>query len=79
VTGSTPRIDEFWRCPRSRSGLVVDGNSIVCVDPDCRLRFEIQDGIPVMLPDDAVELSIADWQSVMSRHATPSAPPNPSE
>jgi uncharacterized protein YbaR (Trm112 family) len=57
----------FRCCPKSRSALVADGDTLVCVDPDCRLQFDIQDGIPVMLPDEARVLSREDWQSIMDR------------
>ena len=55
-----------FRCsPKSRSALVADGDTLVCADPDCRLQFGIQDGIPVMLPDEARDLSLEDWQSII--------------
>ena len=54
-------------CPKSKSKLVMDGTTLVSVDPDCRLSYEIRDGIPVMLVDEAVELSTEQWQAVMTR------------
>ena len=56
------------RCPKSRSELVLDGNALVSVDPECRLKYDIRDGIPCMIPDDAATLGIDEWSAIMSRH-----------
>ena len=61
-------LEDIWLCPNSQSKLVVDGEGIVCVDPDCRLRYEILDDIPVMLVDMAKQLSADDWGSIMQKH-----------
>jgi uncharacterized protein len=55
-------------CPKTKAALLLDGASLVSVDPDTRLRYEVKDDIPVMLIDEAVELSSEDWGEVMSRH-----------
>lgn len=55
-------------CPRSHSALVLDETQLVSVDPDCRLAYEIRDGIPIMLADDALELPHDEWAAVMSKH-----------
>lgn len=60
-------IANLWRCPKSHSELVVVDESAVCTNPDCRLRFEIRDSIPVMLIDEAQALTPEDWQSVIAR------------
>ncbi len=52
-------------CPKSQAELVMDGNRLVCVDPEVRLAYPIRDDIPIMLIDDAEELSIEDWKTVM--------------
>jgi uncharacterized protein YbaR (Trm112 family) len=61
-------LKDFMRCPRSKSELVLDGNSLVSVDRECRLKYQIRDGIPSMFPDDAVVLSLEEWSDVMARH-----------
>ena len=52
-------------CPKSQAELVMDGDRLVCVDPDVRLAYPIRDDIPIMLIDDAEELSVEDWKTVM--------------
>ena len=60
-------IADLWCCPKSHSPLVVDGDTAVCTSSDCRLSYEIQDGIPVMLADEATVLSPADWNAAVAR------------
>jgi uncharacterized protein YbaR (Trm112 family) len=61
-------VKDLIRCPRSMSALVLDGDSLVCTDPQCRLQFAIRDDIPCLLEDEASELSETDWKGVMARH-----------
>lgn len=70
-------VKDLIRCPRSRSELVLDGASLVCVDPACRLRFAIRDDIPCLLEEEARELSTPEWTEVIAgkrRETTPSTP-----
>ena len=46
-------VKDILVCPQSKTALVRDGESLVCLDEDCRLRYDIQEGIPIMLVDDA--------------------------
>ena len=61
-------VKDVLVCPKSNSQLVYDGKTLVCVNPECRLQYQIKEGIPIMLVDDATELSTDDWSAVMSRH-----------
>ena len=64
-----PRLLEgILVCPRSKSPLVREGEALVSVDPACRLRYEIKDGIPNMLMEEATEMSVDLWGKVMRRH-----------
>jgi len=54
-------------CPESKSLLVIDEQSLICLDPDCRLNYEIRDGIPIMLVEEARQLSFADWGAIMKK------------
>ena len=55
-------------CPQSHARLVLDGKSLVSTDPQARLRYDIVDGIPRLLVDEATQLSVEDWCDVMRRH-----------
>jgi len=61
-------LKDMLVCPDSKSGLVAEEHRFVCVDPECRLSFEIRDDIPVMLVDEATTLSPEDWSAVMEQH-----------
>jgi uncharacterized protein YbaR (Trm112 family) len=57
-------------CPVSRRPLRLDGEDwLVSTDADTRLRFPIQDGIPVLLEEEAETLSPEAWKEVMDRTA----------
>ncbi len=67
-------VKDILVCPQSKTPLVRDGDALVCVDENCRLRYEIQLGIPIMLVDDATELTREEWDAVMARQkASPAA------
>jgi len=55
-------------CPKSRSKLVMEGESLVSADPECRLQYAIRDGIPIMLIEEATELSGEQWGAIMQKH-----------
>ncbi len=40
-------------CPKCKGNVKVEGEKIVCQNPQCGLRYPIRDGIPVMLIDEA--------------------------
>jgi uncharacterized protein len=61
-------LENLLVCPASRSKLVHEGDSLVCVDPGCRLQYPIRDEIPIMLVDEAVSLPDAQWAEIMQRH-----------
>ena len=54
-------------CPKSKSPLAYDGETLICTDAECRLRFAIRDDIPVMLVEEATELSPEQWKELMAR------------
>lgn len=66
-------VKDLIRCPRSKSELVLEGDSLVCTDPKCRLQFAIRDDIPCLLEDEARELPESEWAAVMTRHPRGSA------
>lgn len=62
-------LDGILVCTKCRSPLVQDGETLVSVNPECRLKFEIRDGIPNMLLEEAQALSADQWAEVMQRHS----------
>ena len=63
------KSQQFLVCPRSRAPLVQDGDSLVCTNPDVRLKYPILEDIPRLLVDEAEELTPEAWQAVMQRVA----------
>lgn len=59
-------VKDVLRCPKSHSELVHRGEALICTDPTCRLKYEIRDDIPVMLIDEAVELSEEQWSAAVA-------------
>jgi uncharacterized protein YbaR (Trm112 family) len=60
-------LNEILVCTKCRSPLVRDGDALVCVTADCRLRFAILHEIPNMLVEDALPVPVDEWAPVMRR------------
>jgi uncharacterized protein YbaR (Trm112 family) len=60
-------LDKILVCTKCRSPLVRDGDALVCVTADCRLRFAILHGIPNMLVEEAAPVSVDEWAPLMRR------------
>ena len=54
-------------CPKCHADFVMDGDSLVCTNPEVRLRYPILEDIPRLLADEAEELSVDAWKKVMQR------------
>ena len=57
-------------CPEDKSGLYYLGDADGLYNPRLRRRYEIKDGIPVMLIDEAVAVDDAEHERLMSRVAS---------
>ena len=68
MTFNFDTLKDILVCPQSRSALVQDGDQLVSVDPDCRLSYAVSDDIPIMLVDEATQLTAKEWAAVMRRH-----------
>jgi len=46
---------EILACPKCKSNIEYDqeNQKLICLNPDCGLRYPIRDGIPIMLIDEA--------------------------
>ncbi len=59
-------VADLLVCPVARTPLVhPDAGSLVSCDPETRLRYAVDDGIPVLLPDSGTALSPDDWAAIM--------------
>jgi len=61
-------LESYLVCPQSKAPLVLENETLVACDPENRLRYDIRDGIPLMLVDEATSLSRDEWSQIMSRH-----------
>jgi uncharacterized protein len=52
-------------CPVSKQPLVAHQQTLVSLDAATRLSYPIQDGIPVLLAEEAVKLDLEQWQSIV--------------
>lgn len=55
-----PRLLEILVCPVTRGPLVYDREAQELVSRKARLAYPIRDGVPVMLPEEARELTEAE-------------------
>ena len=60
-------VKDLLRCPGSRSPLVQRGDALICTDADCRLQFAVRDDIPILLLDEATQLSPDDWNTAIQQ------------
>lgn len=44
---------DILACPKCKSSVVREENTIKCADDDCGLIYPIRDGIPIMLIEEA--------------------------
>lgn len=55
LTSIAPWLREMLRCPRCRAQLRDDPDAVelVCTSSECGLAYRFEDGIPVLLVDEA--------------------------
>lgn len=54
----TDELLALLACPKCKSALVRQADRLVCTRPDCRLRYPIREGIPILLIDEAEPPSV---------------------
>ena len=71
-------VADLLVCPVARTPLVHPSpDALVSCDPETRLRYRVEDGIPVLLPDSGEELPPDEWERLMrteNRDPTTGAP-----
>lgn len=55
-----PKLLEMLVCPQTKGPLVYQRDTAELLSKKARLAYPIRDGIPIMLPDEARELSDAE-------------------
>jgi len=55
-------------CPQTKADLVLDGEFLVSMDKETRLRYRIEDDIPIMLVEESETLAQEEWQDIMKKH-----------
>ncbi len=61
-------LHEILCCPESGADLVLDGSRLVSVDKNTRLRYRIDNNIPIMLVEESEQLSVEEWTAIMKKH-----------
>ena len=64
-----PRLLAVLACPVDKGPLYYLGDDGGLYNPRLRRRYEVRDGIPVMLPDEAVEVPAAEAEALDARIA----------
>jgi len=64
-----PKLLEILACPLCKSKVFETDESIYCTNKECRRRYAITDGIPVMLIDEATILEPAEWDQAMTKRS----------
>ncbi len=66
------KLLDILACPLSKAPVLLDGDRFVSTDPQTRRAYRIDDGIPVMLIEEATELPPEEHQRILDAHgATP--------
>lgn len=52
---------ELLVCPACKTPVVQVEEFLLCRNPDCRRRYEILEGIPIMLVEESIVISIAEF------------------
>ena len=47
------KLLEILACPACKSDVKLESEKIVCVNEKCGLKYRIEDGIPIMLVEEA--------------------------
>ena len=63
----SPELLEILACPKCKSDVELTGRADGLICRKCRLVYEIRDGIPIMLIDEAVSLDEYNSQKRPSR------------
>lgn len=60
-----PKLLEILVCPVSKASLREVDGYLISADPETRLRYRIDEGVPVMLVEDAEMMTESEWKEAM--------------
>jgi uncharacterized protein YbaR (Trm112 family) len=52
-TSISDKLLAILACPKCKAPLIRQQDRLVCTRPECRLRYPIREGIPILLIDEA--------------------------
>lgn len=61
-------VGDILVCPACHCEMVLEGDGLVDVSPDCRCSYQILNGIPRLLISESTELDREEWGAIMARH-----------
>ncbi|MEZ6043032.1 MAG: hypothetical protein R3C20_21240 [Planctomycetaceae bacterium] len=62
------KIRSILVCPKSRSELVMEGDTLISTCAETRLRYAIVDDIPRLIVDEAQTVEQDAWSAIMQKH-----------
>ena len=62
-----PVLLEILVCPLSKAPLREVDGALVSTDPETRMRYRIDGTVPVMMVEEAEQLTEEEWKAVMGR------------
>ena len=70
-----PRLLEILACPQDKGPLYWLADEAILYNPRLQRAYEVRDGIPVMLIDEAKACDAAEHQRIMARISAENIPP----
>jgi uncharacterized protein YbaR (Trm112 family) len=62
-----PQLLEILACPVDKGPLFYVADENILYNPRLKRRYEVRDDIPIMLPDEATDVSEAEHDRIMGR------------
>lgn len=54
---------DILACPVCKTTVIQKEEALICKNPQCRKQYRIEDGIPVMLQEEATTLDQQTWKT----------------
>ncbi|MCY3540074.1 MAG: hypothetical protein F4Y75_06740 [Acidimicrobiia bacterium] len=63
--GIDPTLLEILVCPLSKAPLKEVEGALVSTDPDTRMRYRVEENIPIMLVEEGEQMTPDEWREAM--------------